>query len=858
MKIPVIAVPLKQTDPVDWTSALRSYLAAHYGLWSDFADEIAEFSKLRNEMAGCNLDAVGLSFYSRYYVELDQLDQRVSARDRLLNVLFSWRDAFDSTERSQHSIAFEKACVLFNFAALHLVVAADQYHGHAAEESDPKAAVAGFQNAASVFQYVSENFLHAPSNDLHQTLVVFLTKLMMAQAQEAFVAGAVARSKHSLLAKLFQGASAMYSACHELVQSMTKESVFPSSHQNWSNVVQAKRHYYAGLASYHMAHACEEASKHGDAIAYLLKAQTELREARSVALVSQDALDFPVLKIQAKELLEKIDKEKMEFEKDNDYIYHEVVPQSFTLAAIKPMEAVKPAKFDAVLAAPALRLKNVQPLFQRIIPMKVHEYNLIYSEEKAKHVRLCGERVDIAANAVKLFYAHLGLPKSFASIRAMLRGAPSTDSEFEDVLSQIKSLMAQTQADKEISFAVLQSKRNAVLDAVQACEAALRALEQNNLLDSAIAVMDIRSDLIRIKKSLVDTETSDRQITESFVAIEQLYRLFRKGAIQEIKGFFSAPEAASVSLLEIDDSAQNQAELLIKKIDQGLSQLAYLDKETQAFFDKYKAKVHADDISNVLVANKGMLEDQIRETIFPKELEKFEPYEERITNMIATQEGLMETITRDFAALDRNGAVVEKKRLFALQQKQKLGMFEKVNDFKSKYESIQTGLEMGKKFYDELLEFVVSLEGRAKSLITNRPTTLEDLNDRLARLNLSASTPTTTTTNSNIYSSDFNNQNKYTSISATPWSQTPLIPKKSSISNPTSTPVSYYQAAVAPAAPPAPSNLQNLSNLYGAYGDAPSLPPKGPPMQQQQTGIPFYNTPANFDASMYSKFSEQR
>lgn len=72
---------------------------------------------------------------------------------------------------SQYSIAYEKACVIFNIAATCSSIAALQ------NRFDPnglKVAFNYFQCAAGLFVYINENFLHAPSLDLSRDSIKVL------------------------------------------------------------------------------------------------------------------------------------------------------------------------------------------------------------------------------------------------------------------------------------------------------------------------------------------------------------------------------------------------------------------------------------------------------------------------------------------------------------------------------------------------------------------------------------------------------------------------------------------------------------------------------------------------------------
>ena len=81
----------------------------------------------------------------------------------------------------QRTVAFEKASVLFNIAALYTQIGARQDR---AKQTGLDNAVDNFLRAAGTFQYIHENFTNAPSMDLSPDTLEMLVHMMCAQARE--------------------------------------------------------------------------------------------------------------------------------------------------------------------------------------------------------------------------------------------------------------------------------------------------------------------------------------------------------------------------------------------------------------------------------------------------------------------------------------------------------------------------------------------------------------------------------------------------------------------------------------------------------------------------------------------------
>jgi hypothetical protein len=81
-----------------------------------------------------------------------------------------------------------------------------------------KRAFHGLQCAAGCFQFINDNFLHAPSSDLHRDVVAFLVELCLAQAQECFWEKTVeekGQEKPTLCAKVASWLAATYESLAE-------------------------------------------------------------------------------------------------------------------------------------------------------------------------------------------------------------------------------------------------------------------------------------------------------------------------------------------------------------------------------------------------------------------------------------------------------------------------------------------------------------------------------------------------------------------------------------------------------------------------------------------------------------------
>lgn len=117
----------------------------------------------------------------RYYNLLYYVERRFFPPDRNLGVYFEWYDSLTGVPSCQRTIAFEKACTLFNLGAIYTQIGAR--HDRRTERG-LDAAVDSFLRAAGIFRHIYDTFTNAPSMDLKPQVLDVLVSLMLSQARE--------------------------------------------------------------------------------------------------------------------------------------------------------------------------------------------------------------------------------------------------------------------------------------------------------------------------------------------------------------------------------------------------------------------------------------------------------------------------------------------------------------------------------------------------------------------------------------------------------------------------------------------------------------------------------------------------
>lgn len=247
---PLISIPKKTTEEVDWTSPIRAAISQSYGEDPDnYMAECGNLQRCRQDaVKGAGSDMTGLSnllcswehgliqvvyaardLLYKYFGQLELLELRFAE----IRVNFPWRDAFTNKLITQTSIAYEKASIIFQIAATHSSIAATQ------NRSDPEGLKRAFyysRTCAGMLTYINDNFLHAPSTDLSREVIKFLVGAIMAQATEIFFEKCTEEKKgNTLVSKIASQAAYMYTSLSDEVKEFMGKGIFD---RNWVTVVQ--------------------------------------------------------------------------------------------------------------------------------------------------------------------------------------------------------------------------------------------------------------------------------------------------------------------------------------------------------------------------------------------------------------------------------------------------------------------------------------------------------------------------------------------------------------------------------------------------------------------------------------------
>ncbi|CAX42692.1 vacuolar-sorting protein, putative [Candida dubliniensis CD36] len=932
MKTHLLVVPSKKTEEVNWVKPLNNYLLSIYGNTSQYQDDINSLNKLRQDIRGVNADDTGLKLYYGYYSKLELIDLRIPFHDlnKSKKLQFEWFDSFSSLPYTQNSLAFEKVNVLYNIGAILSKFAQFKYNesqqlNGPEGETAFKQSISMLQQSSGIYQFINENFLHAPSQDLAQSTIKFLSKLMIAQSQEIFtlkvISGDLNQSKNSLIAKLCKSTSVLYEDCYNMINKNKKESfkitnesydggeyeeededdddeddegflerpedtddsdnryVAAELDSSWISIIYFKYEYYKSLAYYFNGLHLDANRKYGDAIAYLTKSQEVLNGVHSSTLkqVSKGSGDVYELLDNYKYQKDAVTIRLNDLNKDNDLIYHDIVPNLVTLPEIKPMDSTKIIKLADNAIFHEINEKNYNNFLVNVVPVNIHELSSYYSEEKSQYLRNEIDHFEVSNEEVSSVLEYLKLPKALVSIKESLKGTNSrgnNNGDIEELLSRsvidkVNEISSQYSNDIQRKIAIENSRKEIYQ--------LIKLLTENNCQDDAI----------QLKKILYDASVSD---TKLFALIDETYHRTLGSGIQshEFKSLFNntvdnkSNQDSEISLLDIDDNNDTNQDKQIKNIEDYLNDLNNIKQNKFKLIEKLKKEIHNDDISDILVLNMKLKStNEIKSIIFPEELKKFHPFTNELDKLINKEKSIIEQLKIIWDKLISNPQI--KTLQMATNSKTQLivNQSEKIDQFYGNWLKYHNGLIAGEKFYSQLLD-------RFKDFRNNID---NQLNKGMRSLNIGQQFPTQpmlNRTQSSGLQSNYTGQSNI-SISSQPsggYNQQQQPQSQSQFSG------GYNQQYTQPQGgysqfqgqtqtgyqrqpPPPPPQLPPKQTM-GSYNFAPTQQP--PPQQQQQQAQPqpqphsypypqqrtpqnesnlIYDNPSTYNPNMYNFFSSK-
>uniref|UniRef100_A0A8C9WY37 Programmed cell death 6-interacting protein n=1 Tax=Sander lucioperca TaxID=283035 RepID=A0A8C9WY37_SANLU len=693
-----ISVPLKKSSEVDLMKPLSKFVTTTYPAGEEqgeYIRAVEELNKLRRNALGRPLDKHEscLEILLRYYDQLCAVEPKFPFSENQLCLTFTWKDAFDkgslfggSVKLALASLGYEKTCVLFNAAALASQIASEQ---NLDNDEGLKAAAKYYQLASGAFGHIKDTVLSAlnrePTMDISPETVGTLSLIMLAQAQEVFFLKATSdKMKDAVIAKLANQAADFYGDAFKQCQykdNLPKE-VLP--------VLAAKHCIMQANAELHQSILAKQKKRFGEEIARLQHA------AELVKTVASRYDEY----VSVKDLSEKINRALTAAKKDNDFIYHDRVPEVKDLEHIGKATLVK-----ATAITPPLSQKFTD-LFEKMVPTAVQQSMSIYSQRKAETVnRLVGTMRE-ATNLCNGVLASLNLPAALEDLSG--DSIPQSIAEKARAIVQLGGLQSIEQLIKDLPE--LLTRNREILDE------SLKMLDNEETTDNELRTKFNqrwnRTPSGDLYKPLRAEGANLSNILDKAVQADQVVRDRYNTHCDMITLLCKPENELNAAIPSANPTKTLQGSEVLNVLRSQLVQLDEMKKERETLEGEIKAVTF--DMSTTFLtalAQDGAINE---EQLSLSQLDQlYGAYNQRVQATIRTQEellGQVQTSHQEFSSLKQSNT----------EANQREEVLKKLASAHDSYVEISNNLREGTKFYNDLTEILLKFQNKCSDIVFAR------------------------------------------------------------------------------------------------------------------------------------------
>lgn len=687
----LLSIVTANDSPFNWLllSNLQCIAEYYHEDPDSYSKEFHELESLRGlAIVRPRVDFECCTTIKRYYSQLHSLQNRFPLSPDSEMLTFTWKDIYSGNVSYHNNIKYEMASILYNIAALHSKLGVEE------SRSDPesqKIACTHFQCAAWAFGEIKERYGHVLKNDLTVELMIYMQQVSFAQAQECILEKSLADNrKAAIIAKVTAQVISFYNAAMSALFSQNEDGsiqdlVGSKVYKEWHRYIKFKSSYLSSILFMYQGQHSEEQRKMGERVALYNAACEKLEEAKkeckgmSKIEVINEALTLATDIIEGK---------RKNAKSENDFIYHESIPEISSIAAIQGANLVQGIPFD--VTDPEVIGEDI---FKRLVPMKTHEHLSVYSEEKANILRSLGAKID--DRDVEL--------DSFMS---------SLNNEMLNAMNQAQERLPQSLVTR---CAELSAKPNAI----------------QNLIESMSNLADICSEVeisLQDIKQILDDENRKEQEYQKQMGkrptghMSELNREYTKYSEAHNKAgesndtlrkamelhvnnlkILAQPLSALKSQVpqceQIDETTRKELETLLNKVEE-------MRKQRDGLYSDLRDQIlNKDDITAQLVAHG----DKDVEDLFQKELKKYSKSVSIIEQNLVAQGNILRALTETYA---KHAIILKQYNDTKLKREQ---FFASLIASYDVYEDLLAKSAKGLDFYKKLHGNIQKLTSRVKA-----------------------------------------------------------------------------------------------------------------------------------------------
>ena len=461
----------------------------------------------------------------------------------------------------------------------------------------------------------------------------------------------------------------------------------------WRAYLEFKISYYVCLSYLHMGMASEETGRWGERVAYYDAAVTNLgiavranKEYKVETLFNgvTDALVYTNDVVNGKLEISK---------KENEFIYHEKVPDVESLPSIKGASLVKGIPFDEQ----DLEVSGGD-LFSRIVTLETHAASSLYSEELAKILRTVGGEIEVANDSLVMYLSSLQLedipdtdslalasmPQEIVDCVAGLSVRPQCVPQLQQAMAKLAGVSADVEASLQEIQHMLKEEERAEEEFVKALGPRPRPI------------------MSELERETQKYHAAHSMASESNLTLHEAMRLHVKN-LKLLSQSVDGIKTSVPSLASLDDSTLASLEDMRKimmKVDEMRNQRRQLEQDL-------RNAVQEDDITGRIAVQGNADTDKI----FVEELKKHDRIIGYIRQNIAAQSAIVQAMS------ERNAEYADARyKVDSVMRQREEALGQLVASYHA-YEDLLNKTTKGLEFYDKLDGNVSKLLDRVKGVV---------------------------------------------------------------------------------------------------------------------------------------------
>lgn len=526
------------------------------------------------------------------------------------------------------NIRYEMASILYNIAALHSQLGIEE------DRSDPesmKIACTHFQCAAWAFGEMKTQYSLVLRSDLSAELMIFMQQISFAQAQECILEKSLADNrKAAIIAKVTAQVISFYNAALSATFSQVEEGTIQDLvgnklYKDWLRYIKFKTSYLSSILFLYQGMNSEEQRKMGERVALYNAACDKLEEAKKESKgmnkieVINEALVFATDIIEGK---------RKNAKQENEFIYHENIPEISSISAVQGANLVQGIPFD--VADPQVIGDDI---FKRLVPMKTHEHLSVYSEEKANILRSLGGKIDERDAELSSFMGSLNteslnamgnsqekLPQGLVDRCAELSAKPSAIPSLVDSMSNLADICCDVEVTLKDIKRILDDESKQ---------------EQNYQKQMGKRPTGHMTELTREYTKYFEAHNKAGESNDTLRKAMELHVSNLKILAQPL----SSLKAQIPQADPIDDITRKELSTLLNKVEE-------MKKQRDGIFNELREQIlNKDDITAQLITHG----DKDVEELFKKELKKYSQSVSIIEQNLVAQGNILKALTDTYA-----------------------------------------------------------------------------------------------------------------------------------------------------------------------------------------------------------------